>query len=561
MTNLYYTYASGSVVSNIRIVPDNSSVNETIYQDVTLDVLSAITASISASANSGSIRVYVKSGSLIYASFPLEQTNIYYYTLSNNNFTASVKIKSFAIADFSVIGDTSTFSQLEIVGLTSSSYSSSVVPITISSGSNYVIKISGSSVFYSSYLQVINSSLNSSIYYTSSFNSNISTSFNSSMPIYSYTFSGSIINYPYIALTYEAPYYPVANTSSLDSWNSYLKISGSFLSQSNSTFYSQSNSTFYIGGSNLSSATKIDDDNSIGYSSLQNVFFSGLNGITELKANASSLSRFPDTTKLPNLKTLEIYDQHGNLSGSIRQYSYLSASGITTISFGLNLVSGSIADVISVLPNSIVYLDCGANRLTGSIPNLSSSLNLKYFDCSYNILSGSIIPQNQYSLLSFNCSYNALTGSIPPLQNMNSLEYFYCQNNALTGSLPELSSSLALTAFYCSNNKLNGIIPSLYNTKLSTFYCNDNAITTYTSASGTIVGSSSYFPVSLTYFDASNNSLSTGSVNSILHDFRYSGATNGYLNLSGSGNAPPSAVGQTDKTALQYSLGWEVYTN
>ena len=548
MTNLYYTYASGSIVSNLRVIPDNNSVNQTIYQNVTLDVLSAATASISASANSGSLRLYVKSGSVIYASFPLEQTNVYYYNLTSSNFTASLKIKSSAIANFNVIGDTSAFSQLEIVGLTSSSYSSSVVPITISSGSNYVIKLSGSSVFYSSNIQIINSSLNSMIYYTSSFNSKISASFNSSMPIYSYTFSGSITNYPYISLTYEDPYYPVANTSSLDSWNSYLKISGSFLSQSNNTFY--------IGGPNLSNISKLDDDNSIGYSSLQNVFFSGLNGITELKANASQLSTFPDTRKLPNLKTLEIYDQHGNLSGSIIQYSYLSSSYITDIYFGNNNISGSISDVMSVVPKSLVSLGCEINNLTGSIPNLSSSLSLTYFDCSNNKLSGSIIPQIQYSLSTFRCNNNALSGSIPPLNNMYSLTEFNCSYNNFTGSLPELSSSLLLTYFYCYNNNLNGAIPNLYNTKLISFSCKNNSITTYVSASGT----ASNFPVSLTSFDAGNNSLSQGSIDGILHDFVYSGATSGSLNLSGGSNSSPSATGTTYKNILS-SSGWGISTN
>jgi len=608
MINLYYTPSSGSLSSSILIIPDNTNISQSSYRDITLDITSS-QYKVSGSSNFlNYTRVYIKSGSTTYASFPVDETNIYYltpyeyiyYPDPNKIITSSA---SDVFVDFQVNSPvTSSLNKFEIVNLLSSSYSSSTFMTSFVSGTLYNLQLSSSGLFSSRSILIVNTTNNQFEYYTSSFSSNISTYFSSSNNFNDYSISASVSEYPYVKLSYTESYYPVTNTSSLSDWNAYLNITASFLSTSLNSFY--------LGGGNLSNVTNIGDiNNSISYVTLSDFDSSGLNSLTTLKAIASDLTNFPDASKLPNLTTLELYDNA--ITGSILSLNNLSSSFINTFTIGNNNISGSINDLLSILPQSISTVECSINNFTGSVPDLSSYLQLSSFDCSYNRLSGSIAPQTkQFSLNTLNCNNNYLNGYIPDLSSSYALQYFdcccnnlsgstpdlypnyimqsfKCSNNKMSGSISNISSSYLhpselsyfdcsynaltgnipsmetyvtkMTVFNCSNNKLSGKIPSTYNTLMTTFICSNNQLTSYRGLDGD-------YPIStyMTYFDAQNNLLSQAAVDRILLEIdTYCALPSegvGEVYLGGTGNSAPSAAGIVSKNSL-IAKGWTVSTN
>jgi len=287
--------------------------------------------------------------------------------------------------------------------------------------------------------------------------------------------------------------------------------------------------------------------------------------------------------------------EENQLTGSIPQFDNLSA--LTDFTCNDNQLTGVIPKVFSnglarfychnnklagTIPN-VGYLsefNCSNNQLTGSIPNVAY---LNEFNCSNNQLSGSIpsFSEPYYPLGFFDCSNNQLTGSIPSLYNIYYIETFYCNNNRLTGVIPSFSNSAnyhALKRFNCSNNQLTGFItnlsdktnlksfdcqfnqlsgsiPSLNaNSQVEDFYCNNNRLTGF--GGGSVSNT-------LGNFQAQNNFLTSGVVNSILSSFVSANRATGtrILNLGGAGNAAPVGQGITDKAFLISPLGWTVTTN
>ncbi len=164
MINLYYTQASGSVSSSILVRSDNNSVLPSSYDDVTLEITASgyETSGSTYTSTLGTLRVYIKSGSVTYASFPIEETNIYYsvpFTFSPviSNFSSSVFIDA-SISSFT----TTSLNNFEITNLVSSSFSSSQFTTTFISGSTYQIKVSGSGLFFSG-LSIVGSVCNAII--------------------------------------------------------------------------------------------------------------------------------------------------------------------------------------------------------------------------------------------------------------------------------------------------------------------------------------------------------------------------------------------------------------
>ena len=80
-------------------------------------------------------------------------------------------------------------------------------------------------------------------------------------------------------------------------------------------------------------------------------------------------------------------------------------------------------------------LRCNNNEL--SVLDLSSNVQLKYLDCSYNQL---------YSLLSYECFI---------IKNCPKLDYLNCQNNKLR--YLDISGNTRLTTLYCANNNLTSL--------------------------------------------------------------------------------------------------------
>jgi hypothetical protein len=502
MTNLYYTAASGSNSSSILIQSDNNNISSITFDNVTLEI-SASKYLISGSSNYlDYTRVYIKSGSITYASFPLEETNIV-YTFKLQVYPSVPPTSSFLppsavynpILNYTFTPNLFLTSSSDIFKITGSNISESISQsfyssgVIMDTGSLYTITISGSGQFYTSSIQITGPSI--SLYYTSS-NIPLTASFSSSIYNTVYSLTAQTETIPSLVLTYSASVFPVSPTSSLDAWNTYLTASAASIINSGSSVY--------LLGGNLSTINTliIPSTNLTSYQS------NGLYNLGSLTLNSDGdgkLNKFPTIISSPNLVYIS-FDSN-QITGSILNFT--SSQNLQTFIGSRNTISGSIQDILSVFPTQSIYkIDINHNKITGSVPILSSSL-LAYLDCSYNQLSGSINSLSEsYSLQYLNCSNNALTGSIPSLSDAVSLYSFHCYYNRLSGSTPNLSSNFMLGYFNCSYNQMSGSISnlssSLYSSSLFWFDCSYNALT------GSIPSLSNN--QSLTNFYCNNNRLS-----------------------------------------------------
>jgi len=108
-------------------------------------------------------------------------------------------------------------------------------------------------------------------------------------------------------------------------------------------------------------------------------------------------------------------------------------------------------------------LDLSVNDLSGPIPPVCQSGQLKHLILTGNKLSGGL-PQNLSlctSLLRMRLGNNVLTGSIPPqIGQMKNLSYFEADSNQLVGSIPPELSGCNLSFLSLSSNNLTGLLPS-----------------------------------------------------------------------------------------------------
>jgi len=534
MINLYYIPSSGSFTSSLTILSDSNVIGERFYSDITLETTaSAYETSGSAFISAlGELRIYVKSGSSILASFPTENTTIYYNQSPLGVLLPSPPISaetSSFITNWYFTPDIFTTSSNNIFAIyTSSLVSSSIYQtqslnngaLTLIKDTNYTVLISGSGLFYTSSILIINQSTNTTSSYVSSSNSPLTASFSSSNITDVYNIYALTEAQSYLAFTYTAPNFPVANTSSLNQWNSFLNITASAVSSSGSTIY--------LYGGNLGTINTLSHTGSKVLNSFTSSYLSNL---TTLNFIDELLTTFPNLSNLPSIINLDL-NTNSNLGGKI---PYLTGSQyLQSFTFNNTNLTGSISDILLKLPTgSIQSIDISLNSLTGSIPILSSSFALQTFIAYNNLLNGSIIE--------FNKSYN--------------LKYFDVHNNTLTGSIPSLNDCTGLTYFNVSTNSLTGSIPTLQNNQqLAYFICNNNTLTGYT-----VVSTGSLSPY-LLYFNAQNNLLSQTAVDNILYDLNVAGSYNGTIILNGTGNSSPSAAGLITTSSLA-SKGWTVNVN
>jgi hypothetical protein len=531
MINLYYISASNSIF----VVPDNPSISNTTYANVTIQTTASAydTSGSTFDSTVGELRVYIKSGSSTIVSFPADNTVIYYDIYPGTPFhslvTGSSPNTSSFSANYNFYPNTIYTSSLDVFAIYTSSLASASIYQTQSLGggivslninTKYTVVVSGSGQFYSSSILIFNNSTYTTESYVTSSNSYLTASLSSSIFNSSYYIEARTQSQPYLVLTYNSKF-PVADTSSLSQWNSFLNITASSVSSSGGN-------TIYLIGGNISSINTFNHTGSNGL----NVFTSSfLPNLTSLNIINEDLTTFPNLTTLPNIVSTD-FNTNANLGP---KFSYLTSSQyLQRFIFNNNNLTGSISNVITKLPTgSIQTIDIHNNSLTGSIPFLSSSFALQTFIAYSNSLSGSISG--------FDKSYN--------------LQYFDVHSNALTGSIPNLTDCTGLTYFDVNTNSLNGSIPSLqYPQQLAYFICNNNSLTGYTTIStGTL---SPY----LLYFNAQSNSLSQIAVDNILYDLDTAGSYNGTVILNGTGNNTPSAAGLISTSSL-VSKGWTVNVN
>lgn len=564
MINLYYTFPSGSVSSSLYIYSDSTVITPSSYTDVTLEITaSGYETSGSYSATVGTLRAYIKSGSIIYASFPLEETNIYYTQPSpsplpplpdvipsfnvNYSFYPTPLITS--SSDIFIITGSSLLSGSSTNIILSQSYTAGTIALV--QGNTYTVILSGSGQFYNSSISIINTSTSTTSSYVTGSNSYISASFSSSNSE-NYNIETITNRASNIKLTFASTGdIPVSPTESLGGWNTYLNVYADSLINSGSSVYLLGGNLSFITSLAISSS-KLIDFNSYGLNNLTSLY------IARPTEPTGSLTSFPSLSGVPNIVTLNL--SSNNITGSVPS-SYSSSYYLQEFSCSFNKISGSIQNILNLFTSQSILsfppsvtVNISNNNITGSIPPLSSS-RVTYLDCSFNQLSGSISSlSGSYGLQYFNCSGNALISNIPTLSNAISLNYFNCSNNKLSGSIPEISSSYNLqtfncgtnyltgslpkfttssynlTSFNCSNNQLSGSIPNLESPLLESFDCNTNYLVNIIPS----LTSSKY----LTYFDCSNNRLS-GSIpnpsSSIIQTFNcYSNYLTGSIDISNS---------------------------
>jgi len=534
MQSLYYLSGSLLSGSNLYLIPNYNNYNEYYEYSITdLIVCSSL------------YEILAFSGSNLLVSFPIENTNLYYIPVSESYFfippLPSSNQSEESIRQSNIIISSSISPPIIIP---SSSFNWNFTPSTdiISSnnkliitgsninilqsqslsygffqresGSSMDIIVSGSGEFYSSSILVYNNTLLITASYTSSTNTPLLTTFTTSFEGFNYNIFTEVKTFPYIELTYDnVSNIPVSPTNSLDNWNSYLNISASSIINTGSSVYLLNGNIKDISSLIITSSN-----------SLTNVSVIGANNLFLFGITTGSLSSFPIFQETPNLQFIIINSASLTDSSIPTGLVYFSNLNLSN-----NQISGSILDLISTVSQSIQVLDCSYNNLTGSIPSLLSFPFLQYINCSNNQLSESIINLNP------------------------NLYYFDCSNNALTSSIPELSGSLLLQHFNVSNNQLSGNIPDLSdNTFLPYFNASNNQLSDYSSGS---------IPNFLTYINAENNILSQSAIEGLVRDVYNAGSTNGYLNLSGSGNSTASIDTLYTASVLEIDRNWQIHLN
>ena len=168
-------------------------------------------------------------------------------------------------------------------------------------------------------------------------------------------------------------------------------------------------------------------------------------------------------------------------------------------------------------------------------PSFAGNNNLYKVDLRNNKFKGTISLNNLNRLRFFYASQNIIS-SIGSLNNLNRLNYFYAANNQIQGAVPDFSAAAPNLQFCGLNN---------------------NQINAYTNGSLRTM-------TRIRSLDLSNNLLSEQIIDSILEDLlinynnaRRSGVT---INLSGTGNSPPSEITITTPTSSTSKTGEEIIT-
>jgi hypothetical protein len=212
----------------------------------------------------------------------------------------------------------------------------------------------------------------------------------------------------------------------------------------------------------------------------------------------------------------------------------------------------------SALPNTCSILSCSDSGLSNTVGNLPRlPLSLSYFDISANAYVTFPFTTLPVSLSYFDCSNNSLT-SLPALPP--SLSYFDCSDNELI-SVPLMPSGTL--RFFCDNNQITSLA-SLPNTIL-TMSCGNNPITSidylpsqslYINFRNTDIAGLPYMPLSVSFLDASVNTLFTSSaLGNICSQLVANNQKTGSLDISS--NGIPNVGTLTDIATLQ-SRNWSV---
>jgi hypothetical protein len=292
--------------------------------------------------------------------------------------------------------------------------------------------------------------------------------------------------------------------------------------------------------------------------------------VTKLKLSRIVEPRIGGTVNLSGFTNLKDINVQGNfISGIDFDYSNNQYEIINTF---LNRVSGNIEDIsnqssltlynvssndytgeVSSLPDNLQTYNVSSNDLTGQAPVVSNCTNLVYYYIARNNFTGEFPNLNSNTNLKFvSISENKFTGQLNDLSNMTSLEEMDTTDNNFTGEIPSFATSATnLKKVWVKKNDLTGSIPDITpNLNLSFLNCNQNNLTGWAGTS---------FTNNFINLYASDNDLSSDTVDAILAAFVTANNINGKAFLGGS-NAPASSAGVASKSIL-IGRGWSVFIN
>jgi Leucine-rich repeat (LRR) protein/sugar lactone lactonase YvrE len=117
---------------------------------------------------------------------------------------------------------------------------------------------------------------------------------------------------------------------------------------------------------------------------------------------------------------------------------------------------------ISCYNDEVTGINLNANKLTGTIPDLSALTSVRQISLYGNQLSG-YLPDfsNLINLSALNFSGNQLSGSIPDLSTLINLQSFHIQDNQFSDRIPNLSTLTKLRNLSLATNELSGPFPDL----------------------------------------------------------------------------------------------------
>ncbi|KAJ7952811.1 receptor-like kinase [Quillaja saponaria] len=175
--------------------------------------------------------------------------------------------------------------------------------------------------------------------------------------------------------------------------------------------------------------------------------------------NSQLLGSIPSDLGL--IEHLQILDLSNNsLNGSLPS-SLFTAFELRSLNLSNNLLSGEVLDSIVQLRN-LQFLNLSDNALAGKVPaNLSNMQNLTVASLKNNYLSGSV-PNGFHTVQVLDLSSNLINGSLPQDFGGANLRYFNTSYNRLSGKIPlEFVQKIPGNATLdLSFNNLTGEIPN-----------------------------------------------------------------------------------------------------
>jgi hypothetical protein len=556
MYTLYYISSSVSTTSSITIIPDsyiyssaqrsdNSQAPISVYQNATLQISASTFESSGPTYTTtvGTLRAYVISASVIQASFPFDQVNIFYNqqypgfqidispTASDNRFSPIISVGYSFIADTGSAAPSSFSFKLNdssSTGLIDTNNPYSLGALNLRTGSTYTAIMTGSGDFYNLSFGVYN--LDNAVYdfSTSSIGAPLFCTFSINDNIYNRTLLASSSLLSGFSLLFDSPGDIPYGAGELDLWNAQFGITASsvVISGATASLFGGNLSTFNgslsVGGlavNNIIPYSLAITSCSFAYSTTTSSIMPNINlsspSLSNLKyfdMTFMGIGLVFDTGSLPspsgsNIETYKCSDLY-NAIVRIDNINLSSASSLLYFEINADTsLTGGTPNLSTY--NILSYFSSNNCALDGGIGSLDGCYNLREFSCYSNGLTGSIPSlSNLYNLTSFNVSDNNLSGSIPSLSNNTNLVTFYCNNNAgISGSIPNLSNNINLANFNCTQTKVIGPLPDLSNnTKLYLFSAASCKI------SGSIPSLSNNS--SLYYLAIGNNHL-TGSIPSL----------------------------------------------